>query len=115
MLELRGRPAEPGGRTERERIGPRQVLDRRHGDPPQAGGHILRKPAPSDRRATVVELTDSGKALAEQIKHLWCALAKETVAGLPADTVAELPGLLTALTNNVDTRRSRRPQGDSAA
>ncbi|MCA2219703.1 MarR family winged helix-turn-helix transcriptional regulator [Nonomuraea aurantiaca] len=77
----------------------------------EAGGHIRRRPAPSDKRATVVELTDSGKALADQVKELWCALAEETVTGLPADTVAELPGLLTTLTANVDTRRPRHLHG----
>lgn len=81
----------------------------------EAAGHIRRRPAPSDRRATIVELTDSGKALADQVKHLWCALAEETVAGLPAETAAELPGILTTLTGNVDARRSRRPQGAGGA
>jgi DNA-binding MarR family transcriptional regulator len=73
----------------------------------ETAGHIRRKPAPSDKRASVVELTDRGKALADQVKQLWCALAEETVTGLPAQTVAELPGLLNALTGNVDTRRPR--------
>ncbi|MFG6195293.1 MarR family winged helix-turn-helix transcriptional regulator [Nonomuraea sp. JJY05] len=77
----------------------------------EASGHIRRKPAPSDRRATVVELTDSGQALAEQIKRLWCALAEETVTGLPAETVAELPGILNTLTGNVDTRAPRHASG----
>jgi DNA-binding MarR family transcriptional regulator len=73
----------------------------------EASGHIRRKPAPSDRRATIVELTDSGQALAEQVKQLWCALAEETVTGLPAETVAALPGILNTLTGNVDTRAHR--------
>jgi hypothetical protein len=30
------------------------------------------------------------------------------VAGVPAETVAELPGILTTLSGNVDTRRPRR-------
>jgi DNA-binding MarR family transcriptional regulator len=77
----------------------------------EATGHIRRKPAPADKRASVVELTDSGKALADQVKQLWCALAEETVTGLPADTVAELPGILQTLTDNVDTRRPRHPDG----
>ncbi|WP_431918794.1 MarR family winged helix-turn-helix transcriptional regulator [Nonomuraea jabiensis] len=73
----------------------------------EASGHIRRKPAPSDRRASIVELTDSGRALAGQVKELWCALAEETVTGLPAETVAELPGILNTLTGNVDTRTPR--------
>ena len=71
----------------------------------EAAGHIRRKRAHTDKRASIVELTDSGHALARQIMTLWCALAAETVAGLPTETVAELPGILTTLTGNVDTRR----------
>jgi DNA-binding MarR family transcriptional regulator len=76
----------------------------------EASGHIRRKPALSDKRASIVELTDSGRALADQVKQLWCTLAEETVTGLPARTVAELPGLLKALIGNVDTRRPRHPR-----
>ena len=77
----------------------------------EASGHIRRQTAVCDKRASVVELTDSGAALADRVKQLWCALAEETVTGLPAQTVAELPGVLRALTSNVDTRRSRQPHG----
>jgi DNA-binding MarR family transcriptional regulator len=70
----------------------------------EAAGHIRRTPAPADKRASIVELTDSGKALAGQVKQLWLDLAEETVTGLPARTVAELPAILNILTANVDTR-----------
>ncbi|GAB3869920.1 hypothetical protein GCM10029964_003260 [Kibdelosporangium lantanae] len=80
----------------------------------EASGHIRRTPDPSDRRASIVELTDSGKALAGEVRVLWRALAEETVTGLPAETVAELPGILNALTANVDTRRRGRPYEPSA-
>ena len=75
----------------------------------EASGHIRRTPAPSDGRATLVELTDSGRAVADQVKQLWCALAEETVAGLTDQTVAELPGILTTMTGNVDAKRPRNP------
>jgi DNA-binding MarR family transcriptional regulator len=78
----------------------------------EASGHIRRRPAPTDKRASVVELTDSGRALADQVKELWCALAEETVAGLPAQTAADLPGILKTLTDNVDTRRPRNHRHD---
>ncbi|MGW5687796.1 nitroreductase/quinone reductase family protein [Nonomuraea sp. NPDC003754] len=81
----------------------------------EAAGHIRRVPAPSDKRASIVELTDSGKALAGQVKQLWCALAEETVAGLPAQTVADLPGILRTLTGNVDTRPPARSGREIAA
>ena len=77
----------------------------------EASGHIHRTPAPSDGRATLVELTDSGRAVADQVKQLWCALAEETVAGLTDQTVAELPGILTTMTGNVDAKRPRNPHG----
>jgi DNA-binding MarR family transcriptional regulator len=35
-----------------------------------ATGRIRRTPAPSDKRASVVELTDGGNALADQVKQL---------------------------------------------
>jgi DNA-binding MarR family transcriptional regulator len=77
----------------------------------EASGHIRRKPAPSDGRASIVELTDSGKALADQVRQLWRDLAEETVTGLPDQTVAALPGILRTLTGNVDARRPRDPHG----
>ncbi|GAA0935546.1 MarR family winged helix-turn-helix transcriptional regulator [Nonomuraea longicatena] len=73
----------------------------------EATGHISRRPAPADKRASVVELTDSGRALVARIRELWRSLAEETTAGLSARTVAELPGLLKTLTDNVDTRQPR--------
>ncbi|MFD7846250.1 MarR family winged helix-turn-helix transcriptional regulator [Nocardia sp. NPDC059764] len=71
----------------------------------EASGHIRRAPAPNDKRASVVELTESGRQLAEEVKRVWRDLAEETVAGLSERTVAELPGLLATLTGNVDSRR----------
>ncbi|MEJ3655130.1 MarR family winged helix-turn-helix transcriptional regulator [Actinomycetes bacterium KLBMP 9759] len=75
----------------------------------EASGHIRRNPAVGNKRATVVHLTDLGTELVGQIKRMWCELAEETVDGLPAETVAKLPGILRTLTENVDTRRPRSP------
>ncbi|WIM93414.1 MarR family transcriptional regulator [Actinoplanes oblitus] len=77
----------------------------------EASGHLRRTAAPADKRASVVELTDRGRALAEQVRRLWCELAEETVAGLPAPALAGLPGLLTAMADNVDARGARRRGG----
>jgi len=77
----------------------------------EASGHVRRKPAPSDKRASIVELTGSGEALAAQVRQLWCALAEETVTGLPPETAAGLPAILNTLTGNVDTRHPRRQHG----
>ena len=78
----------------------------------EASGHVRRKSDSSDKRASIVELTDSGEALADKVKQLWCALAEETVTGLPAQTVAELPGVLRTLTSNVDTRHPAHDRRD---
>ena len=40
---------------------------------------------------------------------MWCALAEETVTGLPAETAAALPGILNTMTGNVDTKRPHHP------
>jgi DNA-binding MarR family transcriptional regulator len=73
----------------------------------EASGHIRREAAPTDKRASVVVLTDRGRALVEQIRQLWCDLAEETVRGLPAGTVEQIPGILNTMTGNVDGRRRR--------
>jgi DNA-binding MarR family transcriptional regulator len=73
----------------------------------EASGHIRLGSVATDKRASIVELTESGKALADQVKQLWCGLGEETVAGLPASTVEGLPDLLNTLTANVDHRRAR--------
>jgi DNA-binding MarR family transcriptional regulator len=78
----------------------------------EASGHIRRAPDPADKRASVVELTDTGRELTDRIRQLWCGLAEETVAGLPAQTVAQLPGILNAMTGNVDNRRHTRPPAE---
>ena len=73
----------------------------------EASSHIRREPAPTDKRASVVALTDRGRALAEQVQQLWCGLAEETVRGLPAETVEQIPGMLHTMTGHVDGRRRR--------
>jgi hypothetical protein len=73
----------------------------RHPERAEASGHIRRTPDPVDKRATVVALTDSGKALAEQIRRLWLTLAQETTSGLPAETLEHLPGILHTMSTNV--------------
>lgn len=74
----------------------------------EASGYVRRKPSAADRRASVIELTESGAALVEQIEELWCELAEETVRGLPAATVAELPATLATLSGNVDPKGPSR-------
>ena len=75
----------------------------------EAAGLIRRSPDPADNRATVVELTGAGRATTDDVKQLWLDLARQTVAGLPADTVGGLPALLGALADNVGTRKPPPP------
>jgi DNA-binding MarR family transcriptional regulator len=77
----------------------------------EAGGHIRRTPSPSDKRASIVELTGSGRALVKRIKKLWIDLAEESVAGLRARTAADLPVVLTAVAGNVGSKRTRAEGG----
>ena len=101
---------------ELDRTGPRiqaQLSDALGCEPPtitlmtrklEASGHVRRRPDPGDKRASIVELSDSGRALTARIKQLWCELAEETVQGLSAETMAQLPSILETLTANVDSR-----------
>ncbi|MGQ4728979.1 MULTISPECIES: MarR family winged helix-turn-helix transcriptional regulator [Streptomyces] len=70
----------------------------------EARGIVRRGPSPSDKRATLVELTDDGRALVERIGVVWRQLADETVTGLDDATASELAGLLMTLTGNIDDR-----------
>jgi DNA-binding MarR family transcriptional regulator len=80
----------------------------------EARGHVRRKADPSDKRASIVELTDRGRGVVDQVKQLWRTLAEETVTGLPARSRAQLPGLLNSLADNVDSA-SRRPSAYESA
>ncbi len=81
----------------------------------EAAGYVRRNLAPADRRAYVVELTEAGGSLADQVKAVWCMLAEETITGLSAEVVAGLPGILNRLTENVDTKHNGRQAVRSAS
>ena len=61
-------------------------------------GFVVRRPSPADGRATIVELSDEGRALLPKLKAAWRHLAEQTVAGLtvPVDQVASVLGDLAA-------------------
>lgn len=63
----------------------------------EAAGLISRHPSPTDARATVVSLTERGRALIGPLKERWIRLAETTIAGL-TDTTAEA---LTAVTGDL--------------
>ncbi len=70
----------------------------------EAAGYIRRTPAPGDKRATIVQLTQRGEDVVKRLRQVWCELADETVAGLPTTIVVELPGMLRVLADNVDLK-----------
>lgn len=74
-------------------------------------GHVSRRPSPTDRRVSIVELTDVGSQVVHQVRRLWEELAGGTIAGLPRTTAADLPGLLETLIGNLDEARPQRPSG----
>ncbi|MGQ0576343.1 MAG: MarR family winged helix-turn-helix transcriptional regulator [Pseudonocardia sp.] len=76
----------------------------------EAAGLILRRPSPTDGRATVVELSERGRALLPALRRAWCALAEDTVAALATTTdPAELTTALTDLAAGLSTRQCGGP------
>ncbi|MEV7525115.1 MarR family transcriptional regulator [Streptomyces sp. NPDC091371] len=61
-------------------------------------GHITRGTRPGDRRAVLIELTDSGRAAAATIRETIAALEQRALAALPPEALAGLRAALQALT-----------------
>jgi len=74
----------------------------------EAAGYVARRPSPQDRRATIVELTASGRELAVTIRDLWITLAQDTIADLAAPRAAEIAAVLAALAGNLSHRATAR-------
>jgi DNA-binding MarR family transcriptional regulator len=64
----------------------------------EAAGFVVRRPSLTDGRATIVELSDGGRALLPKLKAAWRRLAEQTVAGLtiPVDQANSVLGDLAA-------------------
>ncbi|HRK45179.1 MAG TPA: MarR family transcriptional regulator, partial [Nocardioides sp.] len=63
----------------------------------EAKGLATRSPDPSDRRATLVTLTDQGRELSEEVRRARGAEAERLFERLTADDRAELARLLEKL------------------
>ena len=61
-------------------------------------GHITRGARPGDRRAVVIELTDSGRQTATTVRKAVANLERRALSGLPADAVSGLRAALEAIT-----------------
>jgi len=81
---------------------------------------VVRRPSPTDARATMVELSDQGRSLLPKLKAAWRHVADQTVAGLKTTTVDHVIEVLTDLatglnstvapTNDVPRYRAAHPR-----
>ena len=67
----------------------------------EEAGLVVRRPSSSDRRATVVELSEQGRALLPRLKAAWRRVAEQTVAELSATTVDQLTDVLADLASSL--------------
>ncbi|MEX5719394.1 MarR family winged helix-turn-helix transcriptional regulator [Geodermatophilus maliterrae] len=51
----------------------------------ESAGLLVRRPSPTDGRATIVELSDRGRSLMPALQAAWCELAERTLSGLSGD------------------------------
>jgi DNA-binding MarR family transcriptional regulator len=67
----------------------------------EALGLVVRRSSPSDGRATIVELSDQGRAFLPKLKAAWRRVAEQTVSGLDSirldEVIAVLDDLATSL------------------
>jgi len=69
-------------------------------------GLVVRQPSLADGRATIVELTDKGRALMPKLKAAWRQVAQQTVAGLMSTSLDELSGVLADLAGSLSATRA---------
>ena len=67
----------------------------------ETAGLVVRRPSPTDGRATIVELTDEAIALLPKLKTAWRRVAEQTVAGLSAVSFEQLTDALTDLATSL--------------
>ena len=67
----------------------------------ETSGFVLRRPSPTDGRATIVELTDKGRALLPRLRSAWHAVAEQTVGGLSATPFEHLTDVLVDLAGSL--------------
>ena len=68
----------------------------------EAAGLVLRRSSLTDGRATIVELSDEGRALLPKLKTAWRKVAEQTVAGLTSTPVDRLVSMLDELASSLD-------------
>lgn len=77
----------------------------------EAAGLITRRPSPTDARATIVELSEAGRALMPELQAAYEELAERSVAGLAGVSVVDLVAALTRFAQSLqaDDRCPPRP------
>ncbi len=72
-------------------------------------GFVTRRPSPTDGRATIVELTERGRALLPRLKRAWREVGERTVAGLSTTDPNTLTDVLAELASSLDAGGSMGP------
>ncbi|MCK8679008.1 MarR family winged helix-turn-helix transcriptional regulator [Streptomyces lichenis] len=67
----------------------------------EQGGHVRRSPDPADRRAVLVEATETSCALLKDVSGAWSELEQRLLAGLRPAERAELSRLLGLVEDNL--------------
>jgi DNA-binding MarR family transcriptional regulator len=73
-------------------------------------GLVVRRQSLADGRATIVELSDKGRALLPRLKVAWRQVAQQTVAGLTSTPFDELGDVLADLAASLSAAEA--PAGD---
>lgn len=60
----------------------------------EAAGYVVRRPSPTDRRVTIVELSEQGQALVPRLKAAWQQLAEQTATGATSTPLDQLTDVL---------------------
>ncbi|WP_204331994.1 MarR family transcriptional regulator [Geodermatophilus sabuli] len=68
----------------------------------ERAGHLVRAPDPADRRALLVRLTGSGRALIDEAVTAGLAVQQRMLSGLPAGRLREAEDLLRELLSSVE-------------
>lgn len=75
----------------------------------EQSGHVRRRPDPADRRAVLVEATESSCALLSGVSAAWAELEERTLQGLDDDERRELARLLSRVESNLCTQAAPHP------
>ncbi|MGW7273523.1 MarR family winged helix-turn-helix transcriptional regulator [Streptomyces sp. NPDC054864] len=75
----------------------------------EQAGHVRRRPDPADRRAALVEATDTSCGLLAEVERAWGELEEQTLAGLDAAERTELARLLGRVEANLCTETADCP------